>query len=190
MKGKENTCDALWRRMKNCCKYQCIGHGTRNEIGTDETCTATLGKSGRLRSQKMIEWITDWVQAHETLLWILGSFSFLIFVLSLVGLPIIIIKMPRNYLSSPDIRSFKHGSAWDRTYLVGKNIIAVLLILAGLAMLLLPGQGLLTLVIGLSMLDFPRKRMLIKKILAHKKVLGTANWLREKGGKPPLEAPA
>ncbi len=140
----------------------------------------------------MIEWIADWAQAHETLLWVLGSFSLLIFVLSLVGLPIIIIKMPRDYLSSPgaSIRSFKHGSAWDRTYLVGKNIIAVLLILAGLAMLLLPGQGLLTLVIGLSMLNFPRKRVLIKKILAQKKVLGTANWLRKKGGKPPLEAPA
>ena len=140
----------------------------------------------------MIEWIADWAQAHETLLWVLGGFSFLIFAVSLVVLPIIIIKMPRDYLSSPDtsIRSFKHGSAWDRTYLVGKNVIAVLLILAGLAMLLLPGQGLLTLVIGLSMLNFPRKRVLIKKILAQKKVLDTANWLRKKGEKPPLEAPA
>ena len=139
----------------------------------------------------MIEWIGDWAQAHETLMWVLGIFSLVVFVLSLIGLPYILIKLPRDYLSSLDTpsRSFKHGSAWDRTYLIGKNVIAVLLILAGLAMLLLPGQGLLTIVIGLSLLSFPGKRELIQKILAQKNVLGSANWVREKGGKPPLEAP-
>ena len=105
--------------------------------------------------------------------------------------PYLIIKLPRNYLSSnrTSPRSFTHGSAWDRVYLAGKNLMAVLLILAGLAMLLLPGQGLLTLVVGLSLLTFPGKRELIHKIVCQKNVLKTANWLREKADKPPLQAP-
>lgn len=140
----------------------------------------------------MTEWIAGWVQAHETLLWSLGIFSAVIFVASLVLLPYVLIKLPPDYLSSfkSSPRSFKHGSALDRVYLVGKNLIAVLLILAGLAMLVLPGQGLLTLVIGLSMLDFPRKQEWIKMLISQKGVLDTANWVREKADKPPLESPS
>src|SRR5439155_1676482 len=60
-----------------------------------------------------------------------------------------------------------------------KNLLGVLFVLAGIAMLVLPGQGLLTMLIGLSFLDFPGKRDQERKIISVPMVLQTINRLRE-----------
>lgn len=49
--------------------------------------------------------------------------------------------------------------------LIVKNIVGAVLFLGGLAMLFLPGQGLLTMLIGISLMDFPRKRELEAKMV-------------------------
>ncbi len=67
--------------------------------------------------------------------------------------------------------------------------MGLVLVLAGLAMLVLPGQGLLTLVIGLGLLNFPGKSSLIRRLLGQNKVLGTINRLRARVKKEPLAAP-
>ena len=45
------------------------------------------------------------------------------------------------------------------------------MIVAGLVMLILSGQGLLTIVIGIFVADFPGKRSLERKLIANKKVV-------------------
>ena len=60
---------------------------------------------------------------------------------------------------------------------------------AGAAMLVLPGQGLLTLVIGLSLMNFPGKRRLIIRILRRPRVFRTINTMRDKARRPPLQWP-
>jgi hypothetical protein len=70
--------------------------------------------------------------------------------------------------------------------LLGKNLLALTLIAGGIAMLLLPGQGLLTILIGVMLLDFPGKYPLERRIVQQPKVLQTINWLRAKGNRPPL----
>lgn len=67
-----------------------------------------------------------------------------------------------------------------------KNAVGVLLFLAGVAMIVLPGQGLLTMLIGISLLDFPGKRHLERRLVGQPAVLRTINKLREKFGRPPL----
>jgi hypothetical protein len=74
-------------------------------------------------------------------------------------------------------------------YIIIKNIVGFFLILAGMAMLVLPGQGLLSLLIGISISSFPGKRRLIRIIIRRKAILKTANWLRRKTDRPPLEVP-
>jgi hypothetical protein len=73
--------------------------------------------------------------------------------------------------------------------MVLKNALGVLFLLSGLAMLILPGQGLLTLFIGLVLVDFPRKRILVRRILGYRRILRVINRLRAKFGKPELEPP-
>ncbi|NNM26663.1 MAG: hypothetical protein HKO59_11890, partial [Phycisphaerales bacterium] len=72
--------------------------------------------------------------------------------------------------------------AWQ----VGKNVLGVVLALAGLAMLVLPGQGLLTLLVGVLLIDGPGKYGFEKWLVARRPVLRSINWLRRRGGHPPL----
>jgi hypothetical protein len=49
-----------------------------------------------------------------------------------------------------------------------------------------PGQGILTILLGLMLLDLPGKRAWEQKLVKRPKVLQTINQLRGKFGKPPL----
>lgn len=67
-----------------------------------------------------------------------------------------------------------------------KVLFGVLLFVCGLAMLVLPGQGLITMLIGLSLIPFPGKHKLEKNILARKSVRSSLNWIRTKAKKDPF----
>ena len=53
-------------------------------------------------------------------------------------------------------------------------------------MIVLPGQGVLTMLIGVSLLDFPGKRQLERRLIGQRALLRTINKLRAKFGRPPL----
>lgn len=69
---------------------------------------------------------------------------------------------------------------------VVKNIVGVILLALGIAQLFLPGQGIVTILLSLSLLDFPGKRQLERKIVGRPTVLGAINALRAKHGRAPL----
>ena len=54
-------------------------------------------------------------------------------------------------------------------------------------MLFLPGQGILTIVTGLIMSDYPGKFSLERKIASHPRILSGLNWLRKKAKRPNLK---
>ena len=95
--------------------------------------------------------MTDWL-AHiaslfppQLLLWLAVS-SLFMFVGTLIAIPIILVRLPADYF---DIRKPR---PWMENHhpilrVVGhlvKNVVGLVFLLAGLAMLLLPGQGVLT----------------------------------------------
>ena len=137
----------------------------------------------------MIEWIT---QYWNSLTWghfALGAVIFVAcFTLSILRVAVVIVKIPANYFSSHYQQDFMPGSSWLTRWgaTIGKNIIGVILILAGIAMLVGPGQGVLTILIGLIMLDIPGKRPIEAKIIGRPTVLEAANKLRARYGKDPL----
>ena len=67
-----------------------------------------------------------------------------------------------------------------------KNAIGAIFLFAGFLMLFLPGQGVLTMLIGISMLDFPGKRRVEATLIGQPTVLSVINGMRGKFGKPPL----
>jgi len=73
---------------------------------------------------------------------------------------------------------------------VVKNVLALVLIVLGIAMLVLPGQGILAILLGVMLGDFPGKLKLQHWILARPKVMNSLNWLRRKFRKPPLDRPS
>ena len=69
---------------------------------------------------------------------------------------------------------------------VVKNGFGLFLLIAGILMLVLPGQGILTVLISLLFLDFPGRRKLILKILSSEKTEQALNRIRRKFGKKPF----
>jgi hypothetical protein len=73
--------------------------------------------------------------------------------------------------------------------LVLKNLFGIIFVLAGLAMLFLPGQGFITILIGIMMLNFPGKLAMERRIVQQPTVLRAINWIRAKANRPVLEVP-
>jgi len=123
---------------------------------------------------------------HNNLLW-LGIFSVLCFIGSLIAIPIILVNIPADYFIE---KPRQKRRAW--LAVVGqiiKNVLGIIFLLAGILMLFLPGQGLLTILIGLSFLDFPGKRALEIRLIRQPQVQKSINWLRHKYGRPALLIP-
>ncbi|MDQ2076213.1 hypothetical protein [Marinimicrobium sp. ABcell2] len=128
---------------------------------------------------------------HDTLLWFLAAFSILMFLGSLLALPIIIARLPEDYFSAPSRRLLR-GEQRPLPYwlmIAGKNLLGALLLVLGVLMLVLPGQGLLTLSVGIMLLNFPGKYRLERWLVSRPPVLNTLNWIRHKKHRPPLRNP-
>jgi len=117
--------------------------------------------------------------------------SILFWIGTLIGVPLVVINLPADYLTNEDAATLTHRlpDAWRYPYIIVKNIFGVIFILAGLAMLLLPGQGLLTLVLGIALISFPGKHRLIQRVLGRRRILSMLNRWRARAHRPPLEAP-
>jgi len=110
------------------------------------------------------------------------------FIGSLIAIPWILIRLPSDYFDMrvPRYWMKDHHPVLRLSGLIVKNIIGVVFLLAGFAMLFLPGQGLLTMLIGVSLMDFPRKRELEAKMVSQPTLLGVINAMRRRFDKPPL----
>ncbi|MCH9671248.1 MAG: PGPGW domain-containing protein [Gammaproteobacteria bacterium] len=124
------------------------------------------------------------LQTHPNWLWGVAIASGLTFVASLVALPVLIARLPDDYYIRRPVAAPLSGLGWLRKAVL--NVVGCLLVLAGLAMLVLPGQGILTIVIGLACMDFPGKRRLERRIVSNPKVLAAANWIRARAQRAPL----
>jgi hypothetical protein len=132
--------------------------------------------------------IFQFLQQHPELIAWLGGISVLTFFGTIAAVPVFLIVLPHDYLSGiapPRSAAWPAPLRW--IYRIVKNAVGWALILAGLLMLVLPGQGLLTIFAGLVLSDVPGKRRIIRGILGRESVFDKVNRLREKAGKPPLD---
>jgi len=133
-----------------------------------------------------------WISDNGTLLSVLGIVGGVSLLATIALLPFLVVRIPEDYFRHQHRR---HEYARDRHPLVHhaivvvKNTLGLVLILAGIAMLVLPGQGLLTLLIGLMLTDFPGKYAVEKWVVEQPGVLRAVNWLRQRAGHPPVLAP-
>ena len=125
----------------------------------------------------------------EPLLWWSLVLSGMVFVGTLLAVPWIVARLPEEYFDHQ-----QRGSANSpvnhrllyHCFLILKNVAGVVFLIAGVAMLVLPGQGLLTIVIGLSLINFPGKSRLERYLASKSWMLRSLNWIRRRRGKPPF----
>ena len=123
----------------------------------------------------------------ETLIW-LTALSFAFFIGTLIAIPFILVQLPADYF---DVRVPRPWMQNQHPVLrvvghIVKNAVGGVFVVAGFLMLFLPGQGVLTMLIGISMLDFPGKRKIEAKMIGQPTLLSVINRMRKKRGKPPL----
>lgn len=101
---------------------------------------------------------------------------------SIVAVPLFLVKIPDDYFTRP-----RTPSPFPLRIL--RITIGVGLIIVGIIMLLLPGQGVLTILVGLGILEAPLKDRIIARILRNPTVYGAVDKLRSKAGKGSLLIP-
>lgn len=140
----------------------------------------------------MFEFLSDTI---SNLTWqrvLIGVVIFAItFSFSLGIVALILVKLPADYFSSEYDRRFwtDRHLALRITAVIGKNALGLLLIALGILMSLpgVPGQGLLTILLGIMLVDFPGKDRLEQKLLHRPAIRNSINKLRTRFGKPPLQ---
>ncbi len=123
---------------------------------------------------------------------LLGVGLFLVsLTVSFIAIAVVMVKIPANYFSTHYRQDFLPDSHWTVRWgaVIIKNIFGVFLILLGIVLSLpgIPGQGILTILLGLIMIDIPGKRPLEARIIKRPTVLAAVNRLRERYNKPPLQ---
>lgn len=130
--------------------------------------------------------VWQWGEANGQLLgWLfVGSIASL--VLCAVLLPMIVLRLPADYFASSRDEQPAPRSFYGWLLRIGKNVVGVLFLLAGIAMLVLPGQGVLTILIGLMLINFPGKRSLERRVVGRPSILKILNNMRQRRSLPPL----
>lgn len=132
-----------------------------------------------------------WSETYRPVLWWLGISSIVLFLAFLIGIPLIIIRMPSDFFQRIGLpRAQARPLTRKRAVgLVIKHLVGLIFLVAGIVMLVLPGQGILSIIIGLSLVYFPGKRRFILAIVSRPRIWKTLNRIRLKFNQPKLMKP-
>ncbi|MBT8124038.1 MAG: PGPGW domain-containing protein [Gammaproteobacteria bacterium] len=133
--------------------------------------------------------ITELLHNYKNELFIFAWLSVVLLIVSIAIIPWVVIKIPDDYFHEHyRVRVSKSsGHPLIAQLLAGlKNLVGFIFVIFGILMLILPGQGILTILIGLFLMNFPGKYQFERKIVSLPRVLKSLNWIRAKANKPPL----
>ena len=132
----------------------------------------------------------DWISDNYRLIQWIGVASVLLFLLSLFILRFVIVRLPNNYfLTDCSTLNKRSGNLIDLGFRVAKNVFGFLLIICGIVLLFTPGQGLVTMVLGVWLMDLPWIIKIKERFVYSRFVKRTLNWIRCKNGISPFKFP-
>lgn len=132
-----------------------------------------------------------YLKAHALDLGLAATIAVVSALLSLGAATFVLVRLPATYFQGEVAPAafFEGRPAWQRSAaFVGKNILGMVLVLVGIVLSLpgVPGQGILTILIGITLVDFRGKRRIEQRIMKIPAVLRGANAIRARFGKEPL----
>ena len=140
----------------------------------------------------MFEFLSNFLSGLTWQKVVVGALIFVgSFFVNLAIVSFILVKLPADHFSKSRKTKFWAGPrpAIHAAKVIGKNIGGVLLVALGIVLSLpgVPGQGLLTVLLGIMLLDFPGRHRLEQKLLSKPSIVNSINRLRKRFDKPPLE---
>ncbi len=167
--------------------YNCFVPGSRLSSDYISYTTLFLFFAG----DQFSDWprMVQWIRSYQAILMWSAATSAVIFACSLIIVSLFIIRLPDDYFAGRTpyrkIRTRRHPII-RAVILISKNLLGCILILSGFFMLVLPGQGVLTILVGIMLLNFPGKYRVERWIVSRGPVLRSMNWLRRKAGRGSL----
>jgi len=134
--------------------------------------------------------LLGWFEAHPRILVGLSLFSIASFLGTLAALPWLVTRIPADYFAPPRRKRSRFSERhpvlrWD--ILILRNLIGFVVFVMGIVMIATPGPGLITILAGLILMNYPGKYRLERWIIRQPALLRTVNALRIKRGADPLE---
>ena len=140
----------------------------------------------------MFDFISDFFTSLSWSKVLIGALLFVAsFFINLAIVSVILVKLPKDHFSKRRKTKFWSGPhpALHAAKVIGKNVAGVLLVALGVVLSIpgVPGQGLLTILLGVMLLDFPGRHRLEQKLLSKPSIVNSINRLRKRFDKEPLE---
>ena len=129
---------------------------------------------------------SDWISDYNQIIQWAGIVSVFLFFLSLFLLRYVILRLPEDYFITASSISKNPQKIIVR---VAKNAVGFLLTIWGIILLFTPGQGMITILIGLCLIDLAIVNQFKKKIINNRKVQKALNWIRIKKSVKPFNFP-
>ncbi|MDB4494473.1 PGPGW domain-containing protein [bacterium] len=134
----------------------------------------------------ILETTKDW--ASQYFIWMV-ALSLMVFIVSLVIAWLMILRLPEDYLCRPDTTNCRETPQSPLSYFVRKivfNSLGFILLMIGIIMLFTPGQGVLFILLGVTLMDLPYKHEMTQRLARRKGILSIINRIRRKSGKQAL----
>ncbi len=141
-----------------------------------------------------IHYVIDWFEHHEWVAGVMLGLSLVTVLATLFFVPWAIVRIPPDYFAHntpPQLPWGKMHRGLRTAAMFAKNLLGILLFIVGivLSLPLVPGPGIVTILLGLALVDIPGKRVLERRIVAYPRVFTALNKLRARYNQAPLEKP-
>ena len=144
----------------------------------------------------MIDFLRSLFEEYRVLFSWLAAASLVFLAVSLLALPWLIAQLPPDYFTAhgqkrlKDERRASRQHRWVKLSIrILRNASGVLIALSGIAMLVLPGQGIIAILVGLMLVDYPGKHSFEQRLMAKPWAHRPLNWLRAKVKREPFALP-
>ena len=103
---------------------------------------------------------------------------------TLASISMLLISLPSDYFTRKKRVSRIKNPILRLLLRVLKNVVGTVFLIAGFIMLFTPGPGILSVLVGIILCDFPGKRRVERKIIARPSVLSMINRIRVRYNRP------
>jgi len=132
--------------------------------------------------------LLTWLSEYRLFVSVLAGASILLLASTVLATPWLVAKLPADYLLAKQTGKIS-GSLTRWLVNVLRCVVGTALILLGIIMMITPGPGIIVLLLGISVTQFPGKQRLLVHVATRPSVFRSLNWMRQRHHKPPFDAP-
>lgn len=127
----------------------------------------------------------EFIKAHWLLFFLILPVIIIVTTLAtLASISMLLISLPSDYFTRKKRASRIKNPVLRLLLRLLKNVCGLVFLIAGFIMLFTPGPGILSVLVGVILCDFPGKRKVERKIIERPVVLSMTNRIRARYNRP------